>query len=317
MRPFLRDVFLFTAIQVAVYGGLIAAFYRPLPNHYLAATIDKHKRLESTKPPRMIFVGGSGVAFGIHSPAIADAFPAYRPVNMGLHGSLHLEYMLAEVEPKVRTGDVVVTVLEYPLLVDQHSQVVDGDFYAELLVYRPDAIGHYRWPHFKALLERGLWRFSHRAFTISLRIMRGKNPDQGHAPYTRDSFNAFGDVVAHLEMEPLDIRARPAFVGATSRAEVEEAVETINEFARVCRRRGATVLLGWGPYPEEQFRQAQTALRMIESVAREKLTIPVLYRVEDSVYPTDCFFDTAYHLNRRGGALHTARLIEAIRAALR
>ena len=72
-----------------------------------AASADKMKLLQTQTSPRSIFVGGSSMAFGMDSGLVASRH-GFHPVNMGLHLGIGLEFMLQQVEPLVRSGDVVV-----------------------------------------------------------------------------------------------------------------------------------------------------------------------------------------------------------------
>src|SRR5688572_21345445 len=99
------------ALKVALFlllqGALFRAFWNPdLPweTNYLAATIDKHQRLAGTRPPRIIFIGGSNLPFGIKSDMMQKELG--RPiVNMGLVAGLGIDFLLKEVAGQVRAGD--------------------------------------------------------------------------------------------------------------------------------------------------------------------------------------------------------------------
>ncbi|HPG73671.1 MAG TPA: hypothetical protein PLM49_05215, partial [Bacteroidales bacterium] len=63
----------------------------------MAAIIDKHKRIDSIKSPKIIFAGGSNLPFGIDSKMIQDSL--HTPVvNLGLHAGLGLDFMLNELQ---------------------------------------------------------------------------------------------------------------------------------------------------------------------------------------------------------------------------
>src|SRR5438270_3278585 len=66
MKGFLLKICSFLLLQAVIF----AFFWNPSFPHednYLAATIDKHHRLNTTRAPRIILVGGSNLAFGIKS----------------------------------------------------------------------------------------------------------------------------------------------------------------------------------------------------------------------------------------------------------
>ena len=124
MKRFARELVAFAAIQVAI-GAVVFPFARTDDTHYLAATRDKHELLKTAPSPRIIFVGGSSVAMGLDCSVIKGRLAGYNPVNMGLHLTLGLEFMLAEIEADLRPGDVVVLSLEYnALLADQGNYIL-------------------------------------------------------------------------------------------------------------------------------------------------------------------------------------------------
>ena len=59
--------------------------------------IDKNKLLEETNKPRLIFIGGSNLSFGLDSKRIKDSLK-FNPINTGIHTSLGLKFMLANAE---------------------------------------------------------------------------------------------------------------------------------------------------------------------------------------------------------------------------
>src|SRR5262245_2359275 len=105
MSRFVIELSLFVLLQVGVFGTLIGVWYRPDPDGYNAATVDKHELPKSQPRPRMIFVGGSNLAFGLDSEMVAEQLPPYNPVNMGLFAGFTYGYMLREIENELQEGD--------------------------------------------------------------------------------------------------------------------------------------------------------------------------------------------------------------------
>ena len=83
---------LFLLLQGNLIASLIlpAALSQPRPG-YLAALDDKLELVRTVESPRVIFVGGSSVAFGIDSQVFEQGLgqPA---INLGLHGALGLHF---------------------------------------------------------------------------------------------------------------------------------------------------------------------------------------------------------------------------------
>ena len=60
-------------------------------NNYLMAYKSKTARLITCPTPRIVFIGGSNLAFGLDSHMIEDSLHCH-VVNMGLHGGIGIRY---------------------------------------------------------------------------------------------------------------------------------------------------------------------------------------------------------------------------------
>lgn len=65
---------------------------------YLQAYNKKCQLLEDTPSPRIIFVGGSNLAFGLDSQRIKDSLNI-NVINYGLHAGIGLKYMMMTYPP--------------------------------------------------------------------------------------------------------------------------------------------------------------------------------------------------------------------------
>jgi len=95
---------------------------------YLYAMIKKHRAAEESASPKIVFIGGSNLPFGLNSERISDE-TKMPVVDMGLHAGLGLKFMLEEAKPYIRKGDIVILVPEY-------QQFFGENYYGEeTLVY--------------------------------------------------------------------------------------------------------------------------------------------------------------------------------------
>ncbi len=107
------------------------------PNNLHATVLDKERLLKEAPSPRLVLVGGSGLAFGIDSPTLEQELGGeYSVVNMGLHAGLGLDFMLNEALDGLREGDVVVLSPEYDIVWrDEPNHLT----IAEILRFAPSA----------------------------------------------------------------------------------------------------------------------------------------------------------------------------------
>src|SRR5689334_933484 len=84
MARFLAKAFALALAVLGLLALLFARYHRQFPpaDNYFLAAVDKQRLVARQPSPRLIFVGGSSMAFGLDSAAVAQAC-GYHPVNMG------------------------------------------------------------------------------------------------------------------------------------------------------------------------------------------------------------------------------------------
>ena len=304
MRPFLGKLALFMAVQVAI-GAVLFAYASEDPNHYLASTIEKHQRLEApSEKPRVIFVGGSSMAFGMDGATVERILPGYRAVNMGLHAKVGAPFMLWEISDDLREGDVVVLGLEYA----QYERDLSSYFILRMINFYPRNIRHVPW---KQVPDVALSHLGH-LVRLGRRGLLGRSP-KAKPPYVRSGFNEYGDLVVHHSLpggrapaegqEQLPPR-KPAIVmyGAERPAGyTEEMMDRLKEFHAVCSEKGVRVFIVWPPISYRDLKaNAKLIGELVERVRAEQ-TIPVIQTPEEATYPQRLFFNNDfYHMNKDG-----------------
>jgi hypothetical protein len=293
MKRFARGLVAFLAVQALLFVGAVAVLYRPDRESYLAATIDKHARLAQAPSPRVIFVGASNLPFSLNSELIARE-TGYHPVNMGL-APIGLEFVLAEVKPWVRHGDIVVLSFPYDLFLvsDAKPQI---DAVLRILELHPALLWKMSWVDLAEIAQGYDWVFGWmgRVVRAMARTVAGRGP-ASEEPFSQDSFNRFGDVVAHWS-RPLPHRRELRLSLGSEYASGKN--EVLGRFVRFVEARGGRVVYLFPAIPEEVFRDPRNR-EVIDRVEVElvgNLGIRSLNRPAEVAMPAESFFDTAYHL---------------------
>jgi hypothetical protein len=304
VTTFLRKCALMAAL-VLVTGAGVLVFVPPDYEDYLAVVSKKVELIESVPSPRIVFVGGSNLAFGLDSRKVEARF-GRRVVNMGMGFNMGLRFMLDLVEPRLASGDLVVLVPEYNLfygLLDGDERLID------VLELYPDG---YRYIHSKRQMLNLVENLpEHARFKLTRVLQTLGRPAAEDCVYCPRAFNEYGDNVAHLDLPPKDV-ARLEFLRNTSGGVDREAIAVVNEFAKKAGKRGARVVMLFPCVPRPHFEQRREAIEALEAALRRDLAIPLLSTPEDHVYPLDHFYDWVYHLNREGRELRTEKVIEQI-----
>ena len=310
MNVFLTRMLAFAAVQMLVAAVVIWQGSPQDSNHYLSALQDKIERLERCPGNRLVVVGGSNAAFGIHSQRIQE-LTGLETINMGLHVSLGLDFYLECARQHCRGGDVVVLSPEYELLT---SELQQGDAITmnQLLAQWPEAVRYtdqQRDTSWKRFLDHdALWQSHEWVARAYSRITHRKK--EGRI-YERSSFNEYGDVVAHHG------RPTPAAIDTSPLTEpdprrLERAIKILNRFAQECDDRGATVYLSYPPMPTEKYAASVKVIAHITQTLESELQIPVLHRSDQFVFPLDQFFDSSYHVTKAAGDRRSRDIARAV-----
>ncbi len=319
-RTFLLKLGLLT-IAILVSGFVVSRYdTRASDDNYLAAVLEKDRLIRNKPSPKIIKVGGSNLAFGINSRMMQDSLDLH-VVNMGLYAKLGLRYMLAQVRPYIRKGDIVVVVPEY----DQfYGKIAEGDntLNTALLYSPPDRIPDFIKSYSVVdVVLRPRVENARRSFLQGAADLFGvKNkyfPPDTNPVYNRRSFNQYGDVVSHLGKKSVDpktifVKPLPPMSDFNRRS-----VTDLNDIADVARERGAHTYFAWPSYIDKSYEINAGAIDTLRQRLTREMRIPIIGTAQQFAYPGEWFFDTRFHLNELGIGPRTLSMIELLRLARR
>ena len=286
-------------------------------NSYLAAILEKDKLIRNTPSPRVVFVGGSNLAFGVDSKMLQDSL-GMPVVNMGLYAKLGLRYMLAQAKPYLRKGDVIIIVPEY----DQfYGEFANGDntLNTALLYTPPDRIGDFiRSYSIIDVLVRPRVENAREAFLRTAAAAVGREneffPPDTNPVYNRHSFNEFGDAVSHIGkkgLNPDSIFVKPL---PPMKEFNRKSLSDLNDFETLAESRGAHAYFMFPSYIDRSYVINVPAIDSLAKRLSGGMRVPVVGRPSDFVYPKQYFFDTRYHLTGEGRELRTLELLKLLRS---
>jgi hypothetical protein len=305
-------------VAAIVLSGLLIGQYNTnvRSDNYLAAVLEKDRLIRNTPSPKIVLVGGSNLAFGIDSKQIEDSL-GLRVVNMGLYAKLGLKYMLAQVRPYIKQGDVVVVVPEY----DQfYGDFANGDNTLNTaLLYAPaDRIPDFiRSYSIVDVVLRPRVENARRSFLRAAASAVGREhqffPPDTNPVYNRNSFNQYGDVVAHLGKKGMD----PDSIYVKELPPLKDfnrgTLSDLNSIAASARERGAHSYFMFPSYIDRSYIINIPAIEALRRKIDDGTTMPIVGTAADFVYPKQYFFDTRYHLNGEGRDLRTLKMVQVLR----
>jgi hypothetical protein len=253
----------------------------------------KHELIEAIKTPKLIFAGGSNLAFGIDSKEIADSLGIH-VINMSLHAGLGASFILNDIKSCVAEGDIVVLSLEYFLEKEgQYPLLLNAE------KYYPKAKNFFR--HDIGLMTDVYLQDS----KDEIKRLFGQKKEKQDSVYTSSAFNQYGDVVSHLNQPHLaNLRDKETF-----QYHYWSTIDDLNQFIEYANHNDVKVFYLFPCYTQSQFEINKTAIKKLEADIRKNLECDIVNRPEDFVYADSDFFDTIYHLGKNGREKRTKQLI--------
>lgn len=276
-------------VKCTVFAMLIAilAFVpyklRKTENHgYMAALRHKQELLDTVKSPRIIFIGGSNVTFGLDSHRLSDSL-GVPVINTAIHAALGLKYQFDMVNKRLKDGDILVIMPE----ISQFYGTFNGDnsetpasaaiatSFNDIELMNGTQLANIASGYF-----RGLYGY----------LMDFHSPD-----YNVDNFNDLGDTFAHWS----DTTRHNVKVFPEPGSLDEKAIAYMSAKIRSLREKGHAVML-FPPTMMRGFYEINVGKITTLSDALRRADIP--FEIPDSahVMPDGYNYDTHYHMGKLG-----------------
>lgn len=305
MITFTRKILLFTIPVFLIF--LLGLFLPPTPRaskSLLMASLRKNSLLKNTPSPRIIFVGGSNLSFGLNSKTIKDSLNL-NPINTAIQGSIGIKFMMDNTLSYVQKGDIVVLVPEYPHyyrnLNAASEELMRTVFDVDLrnLQYFNIFQLAYLIPY---LPKYCLTKFDMTEyFKLSVSNI-----------YSVDSFNQFGDTFTHWDKNGNEFQPHNWESLGFNYEYNPEVIDYFILFKNELESKGATLFVSFPAFQESSFNNFKEAISKINNeLVNSGLTIigsPERYKMADFL-----MFDTPYHLNKRGVDYRTGLLIQDLK----
>lgn len=301
MKKFLIKLTVFSTLLGVIF--VIGIMLPPTPkakSFVLFSKIQKDSLLEYTITPRIIFIGGSNLLYGLNSQLIKDSLHL-NPINTGSIATVGLSYMMDNTLPYIQKGDIVVIAPEYQQFF--RTFAFGGSGLLRLLMdVDPSGFQHIKskqWVNMaKNLPEYFVSKFDPNEY-FNVKI----NP-----AYDVSIFNEYGDSNAHwiLKKQGFDPD------NFTDRKLNQDILKEMKQFEREILNRGGHLFLTYPCFQETSYEINKKEIVRIEKELIHRnfriLGSPERYKMADSL-----MFDTPYHLIKTGVNLRTSLLIKDIK----
>lgn len=279
-------------------------------NTFMGELKYKYERLAQTEGRRIIFIGGSGTAFGYDCELTENLLKEYRTVNFGMYAGLGIRAVLDLSEDLIRKGDIVIVSPE------QDPQTLSCYFNGTYMWQAADGAFYMLKGLKRNSLEQMLGTFPGFALEKLNYVIRGKKPE-ADSVYCRKSFNEYGDIKdeicsGNVMPEGFDPDHPVTF---TKEVIQEEFICYLNSYAEKIEKKGARIWYRFCPCNRSVVVNEENADKYYRYL-QEALEFPVIGNPHNSIMDEEWFFDTNFHLNSSGKTVNTVQAVRDIKAML-
>ena len=272
-------------------------------------------KLKETNNRKVVFVGNSAVAFGIHSELVEKELPGFRVVNFGLYGAIGTKTMLDLSKVNINAGDIVVLCVEpyaqtssLYFSATETWRAVDADM--SMLGLLPDSVRSY--------MVGGFVNYASEKVKYSSSDSKPMNT----GVYSRSSFVKDGQDVDYITYD----RPYNVMKGGYDNANLpildesvfgEGFIGYLNEYAKWINQKHAYLYYGFSPANSLSLgdNPQEKADRLYDYLS-SKLTFPLLNNPAKYFLDYRYFYDNNVHLNTAGMYRYSDLLAEDLKLVL-
>lgn len=296
------------AVEEPVYSG-----------SYFDTFQDKFDRLLSLRDrKKIVLFAGSSVRFGFDSAALDAAFPEYEIVNMGVFAYTSAMPQMDLILTCMGEGDILLHCPEFDAAQLQFCSSNDIEYrFFNMMESNYDTL---------SLLD--LRRYG-ATFTPLEKYLTVKDPmekksyalsasdfDEDGTPVDSPSYNEYGDYVAYRPnaASALPVYGTPVHYTVTAFPK-ETYIDPLNQMYRRFLDKGVAVYYTYSPRNSLALSESSNpeTRAELDRYLRENLCVPVITQLEDSLWNGTYLYGTDNHLSTEGAAIHTRRVIAALK----
>lgn len=305
MKKFISKLILFKLTFIFILALAFALPATPrVSKSLLFGKIKKDSLLKNSLSPKIIFIGGSNLSFGLNSQIIKDSLKR-NPINTAIHVNIGIKHMIDNTFQYIKKNDIVVIVLEY------------SHYYKDLNHGTEELLRSIVDINFKDIKHLNIYQIVNLIKYIPKYSLSKVDPTEyfniiESEFYSINSFNQFGDANAHWNEKRKIVKPYDEIKGDFNL----DVLNYIEEFNNAISNKGAALLVSYPTFQASSFDNNIKQIKKVEdeliNSGFELLGYPERYKMNDSL-----IFDTPYHLSKEGVDLRTQLLIEDIKKSIK
>jgi hypothetical protein len=260
----------------------------------------KDSLLVHTKSPRIIFIGGSNLSYGLNSQIIKDSLHL-NPINTGISQGLGIKYMLDNTLPFVKKGDIIVLIPEYFHFYNDYDYISMYTIHTALDIDK----SKFKLLNFKQRLNslQFIARISLSKFNPTEYVGFEVDPIDN-----RYSYNEYGDIFPHLKDTKIAYSEFPKDMYDVSMFN-EEVIRKIIEFQNKVIELGGEFYISYCVIQDKSFINWEKIIKRVEEeFIKNEFTI--IGTPERYILPDSLLSNSPGHPNKEGADIRTLLFLE-------
>ncbi len=283
----------------------------PYQNTYLGAFEAKYDRLYEAEGKKIVFIGGSSLAFGLRSDLIEEELGGeYTVVNFGLYATLGTKFMMDMAKDAIGEGDIVILCPEiseqtYSLYFNPEAVLQANDGFSAKLLRLP--VKH------QLSLVYQYYRY---AFDKIEYAVKNNAPDP-IGVYRADSFNEWGDMDVEMPNNIMNNGVDSNMLIKMDETLLDaEFIDYVNDYVADIRKKDAEIYFSYSPVNRMALRSSAATRAAFEEELGQLLDCPIFGEIEDYLIDNRYFYDTNFHLNEAGAIYFSNQLALTLKKEL-
>tara|TARA_B100000161_G_scaffold257487_1_gene221454 strand:- start:1276 stop:2244 length:969 start_codon:yes stop_codon:yes gene_type:complete len=259
---------------------------------------------------KIIFSGGSNIAYGIDCKILFESLG--RPViNFGCMVGLGPEIIFENIKPFTRQNDIIIFCWEYETYLFNRT---NRNLNYLGMIEGPQSRIKKNFSLYDRTLLRLYFPVNLTRFSVYSLINKNFNPNKIYACGWQ--FDSLGNVTSNSgnqipERELLATPLRPLLNKLTIHNDLYKIMRNINSFAK---KNNLKLYATWpNTFEHPEYYSNHIVLKNFKTIKTfwRNLKIPLVGEPYDSMYTSEFFYDSCYHLNTKGVQLRTNKLSES------
>ena len=282
---------------------------------------DKADYLRSVaEADKLVLFCGSSARFGYDSPMLAQAFPGYEVVNMGVYAYANMLPQARIVLRYMKEGDILLHSPELDAIEQQFcgSTALDKETFC-MTESNYDLLSLLDCREFTDLFG------AFGAFQAARADLEPRSYADAPSLYDEDgvrqeqaTYNRYGDYILYREnnLSGENFGIKRAFYNAEHITQADW--QGINAMYDSFASKGVSVYFTYSPRSRTSISEdsSEESIMELDTLFRQKLHAPVISNIRSSLMDPLYFYATDNHLSTEGTKLHTAQVIDDLGRAL-